>query len=131
MNNDNLVLVYVRDAGKMTDGTYIYDLFFSETPEFVWGPDWDVDYPSNNGDLTPDDTTYSLIKRVVTNLPFTTAEETSCYSMEYATYGILALSWINIENLNEYPEHGRLTLHFGDSLYKVEELLSLYNWELK
>lgn len=128
---DNLVLIYVKSSGKNTDGTYDYDLFFSKTPEFAWGPDWDVDYPSNNGDLTPDSTTYSVIKKVKTTLPFKTAEETSCYSMEYATYGILALSWIDIENLEVYPEHGRLVLHFGDDIETVKEYLSLYGWELK
>lgn len=126
-----LVLVYVKNAGKNTDGTYDYDLFFSDTPEYVWGPSWDVDNPSSNGDLTPDSTTYSLVKRVKTTLPLKTAEETSCYSMEYATYGILALSWIDIENLDVYPEFGRMVLHFGDKLSTVEEKLSYYNWKLK
>lgn len=128
---DNLVLVYVKDAGKNTDGTYIYDLFFSETPEYVWGPSWDENYPVNNGDLTPDETTYSVVKRVKTTLPFKTVEETSCYSMEYATYGILALSWIDIENLDVYPEYGRVVLHFGDKIGDIEQKFSLYDWELK
>jgi len=128
---DNLVLVYVKDAGKNTDGTYIYDLFFSETPEYVWGPSWDENYPVNNGDLTPDETTYSVVKRVKTTLPFKTVEETSCYSMEYATYGILALSWIDIENLDVYPEYGRVVLHFGDKIDDIEQKFSLYDWELK
>lgn len=131
MENENFVLVYVKFAGKNTNGTYDYDFFFSNTPEYVWGQSWDVDCPSNNGDLTPDSTTYSIIKRVNTNLPLKTAEETSCYSMEYATFGILALSWIDIENLDVYPEHGRLVFHFGDKIDRIEELLSLYDWELK
>lgn len=127
----DLVLVYVKSAGKNTDGSYDYDLFFSDTPEYVWGPSWDVDNPSSNGDLTPDSTTYSLVKRVKTTLPLKTAEETSCYSMEYATYGILALSWIDIENLDVYPEFGRMVLHFGDKISTVEEKLSYYDWKLK
>lgn len=127
----DLVLVYVKSAGKNTDGSYDYDLFFSDTPEYVWGPSWDVDNPSSNGDLTPDSTTYSLVKRVKTTLPLKTAEETSCYSMEYATYGILALSWIDIENLDVYPEFGRMVLHFGDKISTVEEKLSYYDWKFK
>lgn len=128
---DNLKLVYVKYLGKNTDGTYVYDFFFSETPEYVWGPSWDVDNPSSNGDITPDSTTYSVVKQAITDLPFTTAEETTCYSMEYATYGILALSWLNIENLDEYPQHGRLTMHFGESYYSVEDKLNLYGWKFK
>ena len=32
--------------------------------------------------------------------------------MEYATYGILALAWIDIENLSEYPENGKINNAF-------------------
>ena len=128
---DNLVLVYVKFAGKNTNNTYDYDFFFSETPEYVWGPFWDVPSPAINGDITPDSTTYSKVRRLTTTLPLKTAEETSCYSMEYAIYGILALCWIDIENLEVYPEHGRMVLHFGEKEDVVEEKLSLYNWEFK
>lgn len=125
------VLVYVKPICKNTNGTYEYDFFFSETPEYVWGPDWDIDTPSSNGDLTPEESTYSEIKRVITTLPLKTLEETSCYSMEYATYGILALAWIDIENLEEYPENGRMTLKFGFSKDKVESLLDSQSWNFK
>lgn len=124
------VLVYVKPICKNTNGTFEYDFFFSETPEYVWGPDWDINSPSSNGDMTPEETTYSEIKRVITNLPLKTLEETSCYSMEYATYGILALAWIDIENLEEYPENGRMVLRFGDDIESVNDNLSKYNWKL-
>lgn len=125
------VLVYVKPICKNTDNTYEYDLFFSETPEYVWGPDWDVDSPASNGDITPDSTTYSEIKRIITNLPLTTLEETTCYSMEYATYQIMALAWINIENLDEYPENGRLTMYFGETKDEIINKLQKYNWDFK
>jgi hypothetical protein len=128
---ENEVLVYVKPICKNTNKTYEYDFFFSNTPEYVWGPDWDVDNPVSNGDITPDSTTYSKIRRVKTNLPLKTVEETSCYSMEYATYGILALAWIDIENLDIYPENGRLTMYFGEKEEDVIEKLSKYNWEFK
>ena len=126
-----MVLVYVKRVCKNTDGTYEYDFFFSETPEFVWGPCWDVDSPFSNGDISPDKTTYSQIKRVITTLPLKTIEEKTCYSMEYATYRIFALSWIDIENLDEYPEHGRMVLKFGDDIQKVSEMLSEYDWHFE
>ena len=58
------VLVYVKPVCKNTNGTFEYDFFFSDTPEYVWGPDWDVNVPSANGDITPDSTTYTKIRRV-------------------------------------------------------------------
>ena len=54
-----------------------------------------------------------------------------CYSMEYATYGILALAWIDIENLAEYPKYGRMTLHFKDRKEDVIEKLAQYGWNLE
>ena len=125
------VLIYVKPVCKNTDGTFEYDFFFSDTPDFAWGPFWEIDSPANNGDLTPDSTTYSKIRRVRTNLPLKTAEETTCYSMEYATYGILALSWIDIENLDEYPEYGRLTMWFGEKESDIVDKLSKYSWEFQ
>lgn len=122
------VLVYVNKICKNTNGTYIYDFFFSETPEYVWGPFWDVDSPSSNGDITPEKSTYSEIYTVTTTLPLKTLEETPCYSMEYATYGMFALCWIDIENLDVYPENGRLAMHFGDTKNNVFSNLEKYNW---
>ena len=51
--------------------------------------------------------------------------------MEYATYGILALAWIDIENLEEYPENGSMTLKFGFSKDKVESLLDSQSWKFE
>lgn len=124
------VLVYVRPKYRNSDNTYDYEFFFSSTPDFVWGPDWDIDNPSISGDLTPEESTYNKIYTAHTDIPIKTVEETSCYSMEYATYGILALAWLDIDGLEAYPEHGRMTLHFGDSLNFVKMKLAEYNWSL-
>lgn len=123
------VLVYVKPMYKNTDGTFEYDFFFSTTPEYVWGPDWEVSNPSVCDDVSPEESTYSTVRRVVTTLPLKTAEETSCYSMEYTTYRILALAWIDIENLDEYPKNGRMTLHFGDTFDFVQEKLWENGWD--
>ena len=125
------VLVYIKPICKNTNGTYEYDLYFSETPEFAWGVDWDKTNPSSNNDMTPDQTTYSEIRRIITDLPLKTISETTCYSMEYAIYKILALAWIDIEKLDEYPEHGRCTMHFGDSLEEIEKLISKFDWTMR
>ena len=45
---------------------YEYEFYFSETPEIVWGEDWNVACPSACGDLKPDPSTYSVIKRLDT-----------------------------------------------------------------
>lgn len=125
------VLVYIKPICKNNDGTYEYDFFFSDTPDFVWGPFWDMDSPALNGDITPDSTTYNKIRRIKTTLPLKTIEETTCYSLEYATYQIIALAWIDIENLDVYPENGRLTMYFGTPEKEIEEKILLYNWKFQ
>ena len=125
------VLVYVKPDGINQDGLYEYLLFFSDTPDFVWGQDWDINNPASLGDTTPDPSTYSSIYRLQTTLPFKTIQETTCYSIEYAIYKIIALSWIDIENLDEYPEFGRLVFYFGDTIDKISRQIIEYQWDIE
>lgn len=122
MSEKEKYLVYVKPFAKNNDGTYEYELFFSENPDIVWGVDWDIYVPNSLGDLTPEKTTYEEIIHIKTIFPFKTVEEISCFSMEYAVYGIVALSWVDIENLEDYPPD-RAVLHFGDSFDVVKEIL--------
>lgn len=124
---NELYLVYVKPTNVRKQE---YSLFFSETPDVVWGVDWDVKVPNILGDLTPDKTTYSKVIDFFSPFKLTTIEETSCYSMEYAVNKIIALSWIDISLLEEYPENGRCVLHFGDSFEKVQEILSQMGVEI-
>ena len=115
---NNLYLVYIKPFTKNNDGTFEYDFLFSEIPDVVWGFDWEVLNPASCTDLTPDPTTFSKSVRVRIPLPLKTIEETTCYSMEYAIAKIIALGWVDIENLEEYPEK-RLVFHFGETFEEV------------
>ena len=129
--NNPEVLVYVRPLYKEEDGTYVYAFLFSDTPDDVWGADWDIYSPASNPDLTPDSTTYSSSYIVRSKYRLKTLQETTCYPMEYAIYGIMALAWIDIEGLDEYPEHGRMVFHFRDSMEKVKSLLEPYGFTIE
>lgn len=124
------VIVFVKFAYQEPDGKYVYWLYFSGTPDEVWGRQWDVLNPSTNIDSTPDETTYNHIYVIKSDYRLRTLEETTCYSMEYAIYGILALSWIDLEGLDDYPENGRMVLHFGDTFDAVDEILSMFDIEM-
>lgn len=127
----NPVLVYVKPISSLGSGAYKYRLYFSETPEYVWGVDWDVLNPFSNGDMTPEKSTYHQTYTIESKFKLSCLQETKCYSMEYAIYRILALSWIDIEGLEEYPEAGRMTLHFGDSKEKVEDILEKFDIKME
>lgn len=124
MDKDNLKLVYVK---PITDGKdyYEYNFLFSDTPDVVWGIDWNDNAPNLCGDISPEPSTYNVVKSVKSILPFNVIQNNSCYSMEYAINRSVALSYINLEGLEEYPEN-RLVFHFGDSYSYVEnELLKM------
>lgn len=133
MSSDKSVLVFVKPICKNTDQTYEYDLFFSDTPDIVWGVDWEVNTPGlvSSDEITPDATTYNKIVRIKVPFPLKTVQETYCYSMEYAIARIIALSWIDIENMEEYPEKGRMVLYFGDTFEHVQGVLSEFGIFIK
>lgn len=127
---ENLKLVFVKPIYKNI-GHYIYDFYFSITPDDVWGLDWDYNNPSSvdEDEIIPDKSTYHKIERLSLTMPLKTIQETTCYSMEYAINNIIALSWIDIENMEEYPETGRLPLYFGekyeDVLNKIKNIIKI------
>lgn len=123
INKDKLQLVYVRPVTNGTDKmNYEYDLLFSETPEVVWGVDWEDNAPNLCGDISPEPTTYSVVKRIKTPIELKVIQQNSCYSMEYAINRSVALAWLNLEGLEEYPEY-RMVFKFGDVYNKVEAQL--------
>ena len=125
INKDKLKLVFVKPISN-NKSYYEYDFLFSETPEVVWGVDWTDNAPNLCGDISPEPSTYSLIKRIKMDLPLKVIQENSCYSMEYAINRSIALAYLNLEGLEEYPTH-RLCFHFDDSYREVEEELSKMN----
>lgn len=122
MNKDKLKLVFVNPVTN-NKSYYEYDFLFSETPDAVWGVDWSDNAPNLCGDISPDPSTYDLIKRIKIELPLKVIQENTCYSMEYAINGSIALAYLNLEGLEEYPTH-RLCFHFGDSYEEVEKELN-------
>ena len=132
METNGQALVFVKPICKNTDQTYEYDLFFSDTPDIVWGVDWEVNTPGliSSDEITPDTTTYNKVVRIKVPFPLKTVQETYCYSMEYAIARIIALSWIDIENMEEYPEKGRMVLYFGDTFEHIKGVLSEFNIEI-
>lgn len=121
---ENLFLAYIKKVGKNTQGLFEYEFFFTETPDIVWGEDWAEQCPSSCGDLTPDESTYSTIKTLFTEIPFFCMQDNSCFSCQDAIDGIIALGFENISEYEEYPTPIRLVFPFGDSYENVVEKLN-------
>lgn len=122
----NLKLAFVSPVMEnQKTGTYIYKLYYSENPDVVWGGSWDYNNPSvaDIEDIYPQESTYSLTETVESDYKWGLAMKNGCYPLLYCIYDILALSWIDIEDLEEYPEKGRCVLKFGMDYDKVQEIL--------
>lgn len=127
-NTENLYLVYVEKITEQatSKGMYEYEFFFSKTPEIVWGVDWNQQCPSScsRENMRPDPTTYTLIERLWTIIPFACIEDNSCFSCQDMVDGIVACAWEDISEYEEYPEPFRLVFNFGESYESVESKLA-------
>ena len=77
-NKNELKLVFVIPVTN-DKSYYEYDFLFSETPDVVWGVDWTDNAPNLCGDISPDPSTYDLIKRIKVELPLKVIQENTYY----------------------------------------------------
>jgi hypothetical protein len=123
MDTSSLYLVYVNPIGKDSYGLYEYEFFFSETPETVWGEDWNVACPSACANTLPDPSTYSHIEILKTDVRFFCVQENSCFSIADSIDKVVCLSSEYINDLPEYPTPYRIVFQFEDSYDTVVEKL--------
>lgn len=123
MNTNNLFLVYVNPIGKDSNGLYQYEFFFSETPETVWGEDWNVACPAACENTLPDSSTYSHVEILKTNMPLFCVQENACFSIQDCIDGLICLAAEDISTYSEYPSPFRIVLHFEETYESVVEKL--------
>lgn len=120
---DNLKVIYILKLGVNADGDNIYQFLISENTEETWADGWEQKPASLMRNLTPEDDMYDYIGEVVTDINLDLAQENSCYSMQDCRDNIIALASENLDEADEYPEKGRIVIHFGDSVTEVKKML--------
>jgi hypothetical protein len=110
-------LAFVSRVGTTSNGEFVYNFFFTQDPEVVWGEDWNIVPSSIVPDLAPSMDTISLIGDVVTDKDFLLARENSCFSMQDCIDGIIALLFTR-------PREEELILNFGEEMDSVKEKLN-------
>lgn len=122
-NNDGgLQIIFAIHVGTDSDGLNIYHLLFSNDADSAWGEDWEVKPSILCRNLTPSEDSYDKILEVKTELTLDLASKCSCFSMQDARDKVVALISENLEDAEEYPENGRIVIHFGDSIESVEKI---------
>ena len=122
--NNTLMVIYVLYVGKNTDDEYIYHLLISNDKEKTWAEGWENKPACVMRDLTPEDDMYEYIAELKTDLILDLAQDNCCFSMQDCRDNVVALESENLEEAEEYPEEGRIVIHFGDTVDEVEKMLA-------
>lgn len=117
---DNLYLCFIKHVGVDIDGNNIYELLFTEDVETFWGDGFEYMPASLVNDLKPNEGSYQSLRLITTDIKLCLATESCCHSMQDCIDNIIALAYEDISTYDEFPENGRLVLHFGESFHEVE-----------
>lgn len=124
---NDVYLCFIRLIGEENDGYYRYEFIFTDNPDEVWGEDWEHKPIGLINNPIPSDDYLTEIHIVKTKIKLDLIQNNMCFSMQDCLDGIVALAWQNIDELDAYPEDGRIYFMFGESLEDVERKLALKN----
>ncbi len=124
-------VVFIKKIGKSNDDMNVYEFMFSDDIESVWGLDWEVK-PANICNIqTLDKDMYKKKYILKSNIDLFLIQKNNCFSMQDCIDGIVPLCWEDISEYEEYPDNGRLVIHFGKPIEEVNYLLSLKGLKLE
>ena len=124
---NDVYLCFIRLIGEENDGYYRYEFIFTDNPDEVWGEDWEHKPIGLINNPIPSDDYLTEIHIVKTKIKLDLIQNNMCFSMQDCLDGIVALAWQNIDELDAYPEDGRIYFMFGETLEEVERKLALKN----
>lgn len=119
-----LKVIYIMHIGKNSDNDNIYHFLISDDSEKTWADGWENKPACIMRDLTPEDDMYEYIAEVKTELKLDLAQDNCCFSMQDCRDNVVALASENLEEAEEYPEDGRIVIHFGDLVDDVQKMLA-------
>lgn len=120
----NYGLIFVNPIGKNSDEKYEYEFFFSNSPETAWAEDWNISAPSACSNMTPDESMYQRVERLITDIPLFCAQENSCFSYQDCMDNIIALAFEDISTYEEYPTPYRIVFKYGETYNDVIDKLN-------
>lgn len=125
--HNNLFLCFVKNVGVDSDGNNVYDFLFTDDTDTFFGENFEYTPACLVNNLEPFEGSYQVTKEIRCELKLKLAQESCCYSMQDCFDGIHPVAFEDLTGLSEYPEEGRLVLHFGLPYQEVERLLSAKN----
>lgn len=120
-------LCFIKLVGRDIEDMYTYEFLFTETPDTVWGVDFEYTPCCLCNNLTPNEEDYDTIKTLKTTIKLNLIQDSCCFSMQDMMDGCCSLAYESLEDYEEYPEDGRLVFQYGISFEETEELLANKN----
>lgn len=120
MENNSLHLVYINPVGKDSNNLYEYEFFFSETPDIVWGQDWNIACPAACENTLPDPETYTEVKALKTTIPIFCVQQNTCFSIQDCIDGIICLGYFQ-------TDEGIVKFDFSETISIIIEKLENNN----
>lgn len=120
----NEYLAFVRKIGNTINGDNIYEFMFTTVPDVVWGDNFNIIPAGIIPNLMPELNSLSKKGRVITDIDFKLACESTCFSMMDCIDGIIALCFTEAGIENEFH------FDFGEEFNDVVNKLKKYNLQL-
>ena len=124
-----LYLCFIRLIGEENDGFYRYEFIFTDNVDEVWSDNDDfAQKPAclvNNMMVAEQYVTEVHI--VKTKIKLDLIQDSCCFSVSDSYDGIVSIAWENIDDLEEFPQDGRIFFKFGETYDEVENKLAMKN----
>lgn len=117
-------LAFVKKIGNTLEGQNIYEFMFTTVPDVVWGDNFNIIPAGIIPNLIPEKNSLSRKGRVITDIDFRLACESTCFSMMDSIDGIIALCFTEAGVENEFH------FDFGEDFNTVLEKLTKYGLKL-
>ena len=120
----NEYLAFVRKIGNTLNGDNIYEFMFTTVPDVVWGENFNIIPAGIIPNLIPEKNCLSRKGRVITDIDFKLACESTCFSMMDCIDGVISVCFTEAGIDNEFK------FDFGETFESVVNTLKKYNLEI-
>ena len=117
-------LAFVKKIGNTLDGQNIYEFMFTTVPDVVWGENFNIIPAGIIPNLIPETNCLSRKGRVITDIDFHLACESTCFSMMDCIDKIISLCFTEAGIENEFK------FDFGEEFNIVRNRLKEYGLAL-
>lgn len=133
VETSNMRVVYIIHVGIDSDNLNVYHFLLSEEYEETFAEGWGEKPACNTprDQLMIEDSMFEYVKELKTTIKLDLAQDNCCFSMQDCRDKCVALASENLDQAEEYPDEGRIVIHFGDFIDDVEAMLAKRNLRMR